>query len=153
MFMQNEGLLIPLGGLAVGAIAIISGVVGDAHQKRLKADQRLAMLQRGMPVADIERLLGAKDDPEAPRDPLRRITNTRTTAIVLISAGFGLVLFFVLLSIIVSTHEVLAGAAAGLIPLAIGVGFAVDYRLQARELARLGLDLPGTPDRHPDRLR
>jgi hypothetical protein len=36
---------------------------------------------------------------------------------------------------------VLAGAAAGLIPLAIGVGFFVDYNLQKRELARFGLEV------------
>ena len=151
MFMQNEGLLIPLAGLAVGAIAIIGGIVNDAQQKRLKADQRMAMLQRGMPVADIERLLGAKDEPETPRDPLRRITNTRTAAIVLISSGVGLVAFFLVLAEILHVHEVLAGAAAGLIPLLIGVGFFVDYRLQAREMARLGLDLPGV--RPADRTR
>ncbi len=32
-------------------------------------------------------------------------------------------------------------AAAGLIPLAIGVGFLVDYTMQKRELARFGLEV------------
>jgi hypothetical protein len=34
---------------------------------------------------------------------------------------------------------VLVVAAAGLIPLAIGIGFVVDYLLQKRELAHFGL--------------
>ena len=32
-------------------------------------------------------------------------------------------------------------AAAGLIPIAIGVGFFVDYKMQARDLARFGLEV------------
>ncbi len=35
----------------------------------------------------------------------------------------------------------LACSAAGLIPLSIGIGFFVDYRLQARELAHFGLEV------------
>ncbi len=138
----HNPLLIPLAGMAVAIVAIVSGVFSDIQQKRLKADQRVAMLQRGLPVADIERLLGTKDDPETPRDPLRRLNNTRTAALVLISVGAGGVLFFVVLSGILHERDVLSGAAASLVPLAIGVGFLVDYRLQAREMARLGLDLP-----------
>jgi hypothetical protein len=32
-------------------------------------------------------------------------------------------------------------AAAGIIPIAIGVGFWIDYKLQARDLARFGLEV------------
>ena len=35
----------------------------------------------------------------------------------------------------------IAVSAAGLIPLAIGVGFLVDYNLQKRELSRFGLEI------------
>jgi hypothetical protein len=31
--------------------------------------------------------------------------------------------------------------AAGLIPFAIGIGFFVDYKMQARDLARFGLEV------------
>jgi hypothetical protein len=45
---------------------------------------------------------------------------------------------------ILSEHDVLAGAAVGLIPLAIGAGFLVDYNLQKRDLSRFGLEVgPG----------
>ena len=148
--MHDESLLIPLSAFLVVIVAIVAGALTNIHQRRLKAEQRMAMLQRGMPVADIERLLGAKDEPDIPRDPLRRLRNTRTTAIVLISFGLGAILFFVALTSIVHEHEVLAGAATALVPLAIGIGFLVDYRLQARDIARLGLDLPGVgPNRIP----
>ncbi len=39
---------------------------------------------------------------------------------------------------IVDEHEVLSGGAVGLIPLAIGVGFLIDYNLQKRDLSRFG---------------
>ena len=57
--------------------------------------------------------------------------SVRTTVL-----GVGLGLFFAALSVVVHVREVLAGAAAGLIPLAIGIGFFVDYNLQKRELSR-----------------
>ena len=142
MDILHSPLIVPLGAFAVAIVAIVSGVLSDIQQKRLKAEQRMAMLQRGMPVTDIERLLGTKDDPETPPNPLRRLNNTRITALVLLSAGIGGVLFFVALAALLHVREILSGAAACLVPLAIGVGFLVDYRLQAREMARLGLDLP-----------
>jgi hypothetical protein len=52
---------------------------------------------------------------------------------------------------IVQDRDVLTVAAAGFIPLAIGVGFFIDYNLQKRELSRFGLeveaDSPSVPRR------
>ena len=42
-------------------------------------------------------------------------------------------------------REILIVSAAGLIPLAIGIGFFVDYGLQRRELARFGLEVAADP--------
>jgi hypothetical protein len=50
-------------------------------------------------------------------------------------------LFFITLSVIAQERDVLAGAAVGIIPLAIGIGFFVDYHLQKRELSRFGLEI------------
>jgi hypothetical protein len=36
---------------------------------------------------------------------------------------------------------VLAGAAVGLMPLAVGIGFVIDYHLQKRDLSRFGLEV------------
>lgn len=135
-------LLIPVVALLIPIVAIVAGIWSHAHQTRVKADQRMAMISRGMSVAEIERLLGTPgDDMRPPKDPLRSLSNARRAGIVLVSVGVGLIAFFLILTAILHVHEVLAGAAAGLIPLAIGIGFFIDYHLQKRELSRFGLEV------------
>jgi hypothetical protein len=136
--------IVPLGAFAVAIFAIVSGTIGQAHARRLKAEQRIAMLQRGMTPEQIDLLLKPnKDDADEPRtkDPLRSLGNARRTGVVLVSVGAGLIFFGFVLTAIVQVREVLAVAACGLIPLAIGIGFFVDYNLQKRELARFGLEV------------
>jgi uncharacterized membrane protein YidH (DUF202 family) len=140
--MHLDPIMIPLGAFVIAIVAIISGVMGEAHRQKLKAEQRLAMVARGMSADEIDKLLGkSSGDGKPPRDPIQSLVNTRRTAIVLLSVGIGLVLFFLTLTWIVNDHEVLSGAAAGLIPLAIGVGFLIDYKLQKRDLSRFGLEI------------
>ena len=133
--------IVPVAGCAVGAVAIISGIWFEAQQRRNKAEQRMAMIARGIPIAEIEKLLGSGDEEKRVRDPLRSLGNARRTGVVLVSIGLGLMLFFITLSLILQERDVLAGAAVGIIPLAIGVGFFVDYNLQKRELSRFGLEV------------
>jgi hypothetical protein len=137
--------IVPVAGCLVGIVAIISGVWFEAQQRRNKAEQRMAMIARGMPIAEIEKLLGTGDEEKRVKDPLRSLGNARRTGIVLVSVGVGLILFFVVLTAIVQVREVLAGAAAGLIPLAVGIGFFIDYNLQKRELSRFGLEVGAEP--------
>ena len=142
MHMHFDVWAVPIGAFVVAIVAIISGVVGEAHRQRLKAEQRMAMIARGMSADDIDKLLGkASGDGKPVRDPLQSLANTRRTAIVLVSTGVGFALFFIVLSIVVNERDVLAGAAVGLIPLAIGVGFLIDYNLQKRDLSRFGLEV------------
>ena len=101
----------------------------------------MAMIARGVPIAEIEKLLGSGDEEKRVKDPLRSLGNARRTGIVLVSVGVGLSLFFVALSAILQERNVLTGAAIGIIPLAIGIGFFIDYNLQKRELSRFGLEL------------
>ena len=131
--------MIPLGAFVVGIVAIVSGIAGGAYKQRLKTEQRLAMLARGMSASEIERLLSA--DGRAAKDPLQGIATTRRTAIVLISTGVGIMLSFLVLAWIVNQHEVLSGGAFGLIPLSIGIGFFIDYNLQKRDLSQFGLEV------------
>lgn len=134
--------MVPLGAFAVAIVAIVAGVMAEAHRQRLKADQRLAMVARGMSAEDIDKLLGkTNEDGKRVKDPIQSLVNTRRTAIILISSGIGLVLFFFTMMMILHEHDVLAGAPIGLIPLSIGVGFLIDYKLQKRDLSRLGLGL------------
>jgi hypothetical protein len=131
--------MVPLGAFLVGIVAIVSGIAGGAYKQRLKTEQRLAMLARGMSAGEIEKVLNA--DGRAAKDPIQGLASTRRTAIVLISTGVGIMLSFLVLAWIVNDHEVLSGGAFGLIPLSIGVGFFVDYNLQKRDLSRFGLEV------------
>ena len=131
--------MIPLGAFVVGIVAIVAGVAGGAYKQRLKTEQRLAMLARGMSASEIEKVLSA--DGRAAKDPLQGIASTRRTAIVLISTGIGIMLSFLVLAWVVNDHEVLSGGAFGLIPLSIGVGFFIDYNLQKRDLSHFGLEV------------
>jgi len=134
--------VVPLGAFAVAIVAIVSGMVSQVHKQRLMAEQRMAMIARGMNTDEIDKLLGAASEDARPvKDPLRSLGYARRTAITLVSVGVGLTLFGLLLTWIVQEHEVLVVAAAGLIPLAIGIGFFVDYELQKRELSRFGLEI------------
>jgi hypothetical protein len=91
---------------------------------------------------DIEKVLGkAREEERPPKDPLRSLSNARRAGIILVSSGIGLMLFFIALEVIIGKREILSGAAIGLIPLAIGVGFFVDYSLQKRELSRFGMEI------------
>jgi len=131
--------MVPLGAFVVGIVAIVAGISGGAYKQRLKTEQRLAMLARGMSAGDIEKVLSAEG--KTAKDPLQALGSTRRTAIVLISTGLGIMLSFMLLAWIVNDHEVLSGGAFGLIPLSIGVGFFIDYTMQKRELSHFGLEV------------
>lgn len=138
----SNGNIIPIFAMLIPIVAIIGGVWSHIHQTRAKADQRMAMIARGMSIDEIERLLGKPgDEMRPPKDPLRSLSNARRAGIVLVSVGIGLIAFFLVLASILHVHEVLSGAAAGLIPLAIGVGFFIDYHLQKRELSRFGMEV------------
>ena len=134
--------IVPLGAFAVAIVAVVAGIWSQAHAVRVKAEQRMAMLARGMSIAEIEQLLGSgQDEKKAPKDPLRSLGNARRAGIILVSSGAGIMLFFFALTVIIGEREILSGAAVGLIPLAIGIGFFIDYNLQKRELSRFGLEV------------
>ncbi len=138
----NSPFIVPIGAFAVAIVAVVAGIWSQAHAVRVKAEQRMAMLARGLPVAEIEQLLGSgAEEKRAPKDPLRSLSNARRAGIILVSSGAGLMLFFFALTAIIGQHEILSGAAVGLIPLAIGIGFFIDYHLQKRELSRFGLEV------------
>ncbi len=132
--------IVPLGAFMVAIVAIVSGIYSEAHKQRLRAEQRMAMVGRGMSADEIDKVLGKGKEEEPVRDPLRSLGNARRAGIVLIACGVGLTSFFLLMTWILHVREVLVGAAAGSNPLAIGVGFLIDYSMQKRELSRFGLE-------------
>ena len=146
-FMMSP-FVVPVAGCMVGIVAIIMGIWSQAHARGLKAQERIAMISRGLPIGEIEKLFGRVDEDRRAKDPLLSLGNARRAGIVLVSIGVGLSLFFIALCIILRERDVLTGAAIGLIPVAIGVGFFLDYHLQKRELSRFGLELGADPADH-----
>jgi hypothetical protein len=136
-------ILIPLAGIGVAIVAVAGGIISQMHSTRIKADQRMALIARGLSAKEIEGFLKTDrdTDPRGPKDPLRSLGTARRAATVLISLGLGLVAFFCLIALIIGQREIYTGAACGLIPLFIGFGFVVDYQLQKREMSRFGLEI------------
>jgi len=145
--MLNSPFIVPVVAMLIPIVAIVGGILSQMQSSRLRADQRMAMLARGLPLAEVEAVLKSPESNGAPKDPMRSLGNARRAAIVLISVGLGLIVFFFVLDAILQVREVLAGAAAALIPLAIGIGFLIDYNLQKRDLSRFGLEIAADPHR------
>ncbi len=86
----DSPFIVPVAGcvmiLGLGA----SGIYSEMRGKEMRSQERIAMLNRGVPLADIERM---------------------------------------------------SVTASGVINLAIGAGFLVDYNMQKRELARFGMEV------------
>jgi Flp pilus assembly protein TadB len=145
MGIFNTPFIVPIAVFAWLAIAGIVQMIGSVQKRRIQAEERMAMVQRGMTAEQIDLVLRpTKDDREEAaktKDPLRSLANARRVGVVLVSIGIGLSIFGFVLSTILQVREVLAVSAAGFIPLAIGIGFFVDYGLQKRELARFGLEV------------
>jgi len=148
--MDNERVLIPIVALAIPIVAIVGGIVSQVHANRLKADTRMALIARGVPLAEIDAFLKTQpeDGERAVKDPMRSLGNARRAATVLIAVGVGLMAFFLIFgSVMLAKVNPTAGwaliacSAAGLIPLAIGIGFVFDYNMQKRELSRFGLEV------------
>ena len=138
--------MIPLGAFVVAIVAIVAGIMSEGSQAEAEGGAAHGDGRPGneQPMTSTNCWAGSSEDARPAKDPLRSLGNARRTAIVLISVGVGLVFFGLLLTWIVQEHDVLVVAAAGLIPLAIGIGFVVDYQLQKRELSRFGLEIgPG----------
>jgi hypothetical protein len=116
------------------------GIYSEMDQRRTRSQERMTLLARGMSVEDIERLQRHVSNEDA-ADPVRTMNNIRRTAMILFGCGAGIVLFGLLLAAILQMRVLLIVAAAGLIPVAIGAGFWIDYKMQARDLARFGLEV------------
>lgn len=116
------------------------GIYSEIDQRRVRSQERMTLLARGMSIEDIERLQRQVRN-EGSGDPVRVMNNIRRTAMILFACGVGIILFGLLLAAILQNRVLLIVPAAGLLPLAIGFGFFIDYRMQARDLARFGLEV------------
>ncbi|WP_263410641.1 hypothetical protein [Terriglobus tenax] len=131
--------IVPVALFTMIAVLGVAGIISGYQEKRLKVEQRIAALQRGIPLDQVEKVFGAAERAEVNGDPMTRLNNIRLTALILICGGAGVIITCFLLTIILRYRQILAGSAGGLIPIAIGVGFWLDYKIQVREMERLGL--------------
>ena len=138
----DSPFIVPVAGCVMILGLGVSGIYSEMRGKELRSQERIAMLNRGVSLEEIERVLAvANMEEKKVRDPLRSLANTRRSATVLLSCGVGLAVFGLLLYAILGTRPVLIVAAAGVINLAIGAGFLLDYSMQKRELARFGMEV------------
>jgi hypothetical protein len=141
---MHEIFMSPFVVAVAGCLMILGlgcfGIYSEMDQRRVRSQERMTLLARGMSIEDIERLQRQVQNEDT-SDPVRSMNNIRRTAMILFGSGAGIVVFGLLLAAILQMRVLLVVPAAGLVPIAVGLGFWVDYRMQARDLARFGLEV------------
>jgi len=128
---------VPVAGCVMILGISVAGIWSGIRAREMQSQERLAAIARGVPLPPtVEELAIIHGKPSV--DSTRRRGNTRRAGIILLGCAAGLILFFIALSAVLQVREVLCGAAVGLIPLGIGVGFLVDANIQSRELEEAG---------------
>jgi Flp pilus assembly protein TadB len=144
MHAFDSPFIVPLGAFLVAIVAIIANSMSKVQSERVRAEQRIALLARGIPPAEVERILAPADQQAAQgsaaartASPVRTAGYIRLTALILIFSGLGLMAFFVSLALILQERQVYAGAATTLVPIIVGIGFLIDYSARLREITRM----------------
>ncbi len=126
----NSPFVVPVAGTAMifGIVAVSK--ISEYQTRKLQYEERMAAIAKGIPLPDL---------PPAPMRNLfvnlqMRMANVRRGGIVLVATGIGVATFFIVLAWILQERNVLSGAAAAIIPFAIGIGLLIDARAQAREM-------------------
>ncbi len=143
----NSPFIIPVAGCVMVACIVVSSVWAGVRSQEIKSQERLARIANGLPVDANWDEATVKAAMEPPAEPgvhgaaarggkVNDGSGARRAGIVLVSIGAGLFLFFAMLATILRVREVLSGAVAGVLPLAIGIGFLVDARIKKAEYER-----------------
>ena len=130
---MNSPFVIPVAGCLTGFGIAVAGIWSTVREREIRSQERLAAIAKGIPLPPtVEELAIIHGKPSV--DSTRRRGNVRRGGIVLLGLAIGLILFFIALASVLQQRDVLCGAAAGLIPLGIGVGLLIDARIQTREI-------------------
>lgn len=137
--------LIPIVAMLIPIVAIIAAAVQKVNSDRLRSGERLALLARGIPIDEVERILRpqkaniaeAAAQQSRPAVALRTASQIRLTAIILMCSGISLAAFLIVVALVLHNPDVYAGAASGIVPFGVGVGFLVDYRARCREIEQM----------------
>ena len=93
----------------------IFGIYSEIDQRRVRSQERMTLLARGMSIDDIERLQRQVQNEDV-SDPVRTMNNIRRTAMILFGSGAGIIAFGLLLAAVLQMRVLLVVPAAGLIP-------------------------------------
>jgi hypothetical protein len=115
-----------MGGDLIGLVAVILGMgipLGALYTyyrvRKLRSEERLAAIARGVDI---------------PMEPeLNQAGRSRRMGILLVSGAIGYIVTFGLIAQIQANRDVWTAAALGIIPLAIGIGYFVDWKLIHRD--------------------
>ena len=113
-------------GELIGLVAVILGMgipLGALYTyyrvRKLRSEERLAAIARGVDI---------------PMEPeLNQAGRSRRMGILLVSGAIGYIVTFGLIAQIQANRDVWTAAALGIIPLAIGIGYFVDWKLIHRD--------------------
>jgi hypothetical protein len=136
--------IVPVAGCAMILGIVIAGIWSGIRTREIQSRERLEAIARGVPIPPTpEELAITHGRPSA--NLSRRRANIRLTGVVLVASAVGIVLFFITLAAVLQERDVLSGAAVGLVPLAIGVGFLIDTRIQTQEMEETAANLQVPP--------
>ena len=115
-----------MGGDIIGLVAVIMSLgvpLGALYTyyrvRKLRSEERLAAIARGVDI---------------PMEPeLNQAARSRRSGILLVSGAIGFIVAFGLIAQIQADRDVWTVAALGIIPLAVGVGYFVDWRMVHRD--------------------
>jgi purine-cytosine permease-like protein len=148
----SSPFIVPVGAFAMVAIIVGFNTWHRIEVRRMQREERLAAIARGLPLPPepapaVAMGEAMRDAFQSEFDPWRRAQKTRSTAIILIAVGLGIIAGMMLIAHVVGAREVLAGAIGGIIPMFIGFGFVVDYMMQRSDLERQAAAAANRPPR------
>ena len=115
-----------MGGELIGLVAVILGMgipLGALYTYyrvcKLRSEERLAAIARGV---------------EIPMEPeMSQAARSRRACILLVSGALGYIATFGLIAQLQANRDVWTAAAFGIIPLAVGTGYFLDWTLIRRD--------------------
>jgi hypothetical protein len=115
-----------MGGELIGLVAVILGMgvpLGALYTyyrvRRLRSEERLAAIARGVDI---------------PLEPeLNQAARSRRAGILLVCGAIGYIATFGLIAGIQADRDIWTVAAFGMIPLAVGIGYFVDWSMIRRD--------------------
>ena len=115
-----------MGGELIGLVAVILGMgvpFGALYTyyrvRKLRSEERLAAIARGAAI---------------PMEPeLNQAARSRRAGILLVSGAAGYIATFGLIASLQADRDIWSAAALGIIPLAVGIGYFLDWTMIRRD--------------------